>query len=75
MRLEPGESVPWHSTGAREEVLIVLEGSLRLEYRRGRGAPRAMRLSSGFSAFLPQSVPHRVVNRSRRRLGYLYLTA
>ena len=75
MALEPGESVPWHSTGAREEVLIVLEGALQLERGRGRRAPRVIRLPAGCCAFLPQSVAHRVVNRSKRRVRYLYLTA
>lgn len=74
MRLKPGEGVEWHTTGAREEVLIILGGSIRLDLMPPRG-PRASRtLSAGRCAFLPRRVRHRVVNRSRRVARYLYIT-
>ena len=73
--LRPGESVPWHSTQRREEVLIMLEGTLRLELDGGKAQRRGLRLSAGHCVFLPQATRHRLMNQSTRRAQYLYLTA
>ena len=75
IRLAPGEQIEWHSTGAREELLIGLEGVVELERRDARNRTQGcMQLSSGQSLFLPRRVWHRVANRSRRPARYLYVT-
>ncbi len=74
MRLEPGEGVDWHTTGAREEVLILLVGAIRVELMPHRRPRTSLTLSAGRCAFLPRRVRHRVVNRSRRVARYLYIT-
>jgi len=75
MRLLPGETVAWHTTGKREEVIIVLAGSLRLDLADGGRVARTTTLSVGHCVFLPQAVAHRVVNRFTRIARYLYFTA
>ena len=65
----------WHSTGRREEVVIVLAGRARLEVR---GDSRRLRISDvrrGQCVFLPQQTVHRLLNRSRRPAYYVYVTA
>ena len=64
----------WHSTGRREELLIALVGSVRVEYRNGRGRTQAMTVRAGQCAFIPSGVWHRVINRAKRVSQYLYLT-
>ncbi len=75
IRLRPGKSVAWHSTGPREEMLILLAGSVRLEYQPRRAAVRTMALGEDSCAFLSSGTIHRVVNRSTRNARYVYLTA
>jgi mannose-6-phosphate isomerase-like protein (cupin superfamily) len=73
----------WHSTGDREELLILLAGRVEVEARPGGGARRAgasaritrVALSVGQCAFIPSEIPHRVFNRSRTAARYLYVTA
>ena len=71
--LRPGQAVDWHSTGAREELMIVLAGTVRLELGRA-GRPRATSLRAGRCAFVPSATIHRVVNRTTRNAQYLYIT-
>ena len=71
--LGPGRSVAWHSTGPREEVVIMIAGTARLEWLQAARLRRAT-LAAGHSAFLPRQTTHRVVNRSRRPARYVYLT-
>ena len=64
----------WHSTRTREELLIALEGRVRVE-RQAHGRISAMALAAGYSLFLSSQTLHRVVNRSRRAARYIYITA
>ena len=73
--LKPGGIMDWHSTDRREELIVVIEGGVVLELQSMAGRRRIMRLSAGYSAFLPSQTPHRVVNRSRTTARYLYITA
>ena len=71
--LRPGEAVEWHSTGAREELIIALAGTVRLEL--GRVVrPHTALLRAGRCAFIPSATIHRVVNRTTRTAHYLYVT-
>ena len=71
--LRPGEVMPWHSTKSREELLVALRGSLRVEVRRSRRM-RQMSLKSGHCLLLPRQTLHCVVNRSRKNAQYIYVT-
>jgi len=72
--LAPGGVMDWHSTEAREELVIALAGCVVLEVASAsRRIGRLLR--QGWCAFVPARTRHRVVNRSRRRARYLYVTA
>jgi mannose-6-phosphate isomerase-like protein (cupin superfamily) len=76
--LKPGGVMDWHSTRTREELLIAFEGRLRVEVqssgkRRGQRV-RRMTVNGGQCVFLPRRTVHRVVNQSRKRANYLYVT-
>jgi len=68
--LEPGKSVGKHSTGANEELLVVLEGSgeFRLE---GETLP----LVGGTALYCPSGRTHDVFNTGTTALRYVYITA
>ena len=72
--LQPGEVMDWHSTHAREELLVALAGRVRVEVRSAHRL-RRLSLTSGMCAFLPRQTLHRVVNRSPAAARYLYVTA
>ena len=74
MILKPGQSVEWHSTGSREELLIGISGTVTLEYRDGPRRVRRATLPAGGCLFLPHRIEHRVVNRALRMAHYIYLT-
>ena len=74
MILKPHAAIAWHSTRQREELLMPLTGTLRLE-REAQGTRRSvLTLAPGVCLFIPQATRHRVVNPSRRTVRYLYLT-
>jgi mannose-6-phosphate isomerase-like protein (cupin superfamily) len=67
--------MPWHSTGSREELVIVLDGTLRFEHRRTVNRLNALLVRAGQCVFVPASTLHQVINRSRAVARYLYVTA
>ena len=73
--LKPSEQMPWHSTRAREELLLVLQGRVIVEAGSSPRMIRRVTLGAGRCLFLPRETPHRVVNRSRALARYLYITA
>jgi len=72
--LAPGQTMAWHSTGAREELLIALRGMVQLETRRSSLRCQRVVLKAGQCAFLPRQTPHRLINRSNMTARYLYVT-
>jgi mannose-6-phosphate isomerase-like protein (cupin superfamily) len=73
--LKPDGAMAWHSTKAREELLVPLAGRVVLETRTPLGACRRYALSRERCAWLPVRTLHRVVNDSRSEARYLYVTA
>jgi len=69
VRLTAGAVMPWHTTGLREELLLVIAGRIRVELKRGDKI-----LASGECLYLPSGTPHQVVNRSRTPARYVYVT-
>ena len=73
--LAPGDVMEWHSTGAREELLIALGGRVAVDVDVASRGRRRVALASGHSLFLPHRTRHRVINRSSVAARYLYITA
>ena len=71
VKLQPGQSVGWHSTGQNEESLIILHGS-GLALIEGQG-------KQGFSAphflYIPPATRHNVENAGSEVLEYVYVVA
>ena len=75
MRLPRGAAVPWHTTGGREEVLVVLVGTPILHHYRTTGRTHKTRLHPGDCVFLASGTVHCVQNPFRLMARYLYFTA
>ena len=71
--LPTGGVMDWHSTLGREELLVMLEGRVRLQVRSPRRTSQVP-LRAGQCAWLPPRTAHRVVNRSATSARYVYVT-
>jgi mannose-6-phosphate isomerase-like protein (cupin superfamily) len=69
--LEPGKAVGRHSTGANEELLIVLEGTGEFRILQGDTLP----LVGGTALYCPANRSHDVFNTGKTTLRYVYITA
>jgi len=71
VRLKPGESVGWHTTGSNEETLVILRGrgEARLE---GQGSRP---FSTPTMVYIPPATRHNVANTGRELLEYVYVVA
>jgi mannose-6-phosphate isomerase-like protein (cupin superfamily) len=71
VRLKPGESVGWHSTGQNEESLVILHGAgdalIEGQAKRSFAAPRFL--------YIPPATRHNVENTGREVLEYVYVVA
>jgi mannose-6-phosphate isomerase-like protein (cupin superfamily) len=71
VRLKPGESVGWHSTGQNEESLVILHGT-GTAFLEGPG-------NLGFFApqivYIPPTTKHNVQNTGSDLLEYVYVVA
>ena len=71
VRLKPGDSVGWHTTGQNEESLVILRG-------RGdalvEGQPARAFTAPGF-VYIPPATRHNVSNTGREMLEYVYVVA
>ena len=71
VRLMPGETVGWHTTGNNEESLVILHG--RGEARLEGQAPRPF--AAPAFAYIPPSTRHNVANTGEEPLEYVYVVA
>jgi oxalate decarboxylase/phosphoglucose isomerase-like protein (cupin superfamily) len=71
VRLKPGRSVGWHTTGKNEESLVVLRGrgEARIE-----GQP-ARAFTAPTLVYIPAAMRHNVVNTGDEPLEYVYVVA
>jgi mannose-6-phosphate isomerase-like protein (cupin superfamily) len=71
VRLKPGETVGWHTTGKNEESLVVLRGrgEARIE-----GQP-ARAFAAPALVYIPPATRHNVVNIGNELLEYVYVVA
>ena len=71
VRLKPGETVGWHTTGQHEEALIILRGrgEARIEGQPGRPftAPKLV--------YIPPATRHNIANTGDELLEYVYVVA
>lgn len=68
--LKPGELVGEHSTGGKEEILIVLEGRAHFFYN-----DKKVVLKESTFLYVPGKTTHNVKNVGRGLLKYVYITA
>jgi mannose-6-phosphate isomerase-like protein (cupin superfamily) len=71
VRLMPGETVGWHTTGNNEESLVILRG--RGEARLEGQPPRP--LAAPAFAYIPPSTRHNLANTGEGPLEYVYVVA
>jgi len=71
VRLKPGESVGWHTTGRNEESLVVLHGagSALIDGQPGRA------FAAPASVYIPPGAKHNVTNTGTEPLEYVYVVA
>jgi mannose-6-phosphate isomerase-like protein (cupin superfamily) len=71
VRLKPGDSVGWHTTGQNEESLVILhgQGDALIEGQPGRSFT-----APGF-VYIPPATRHNVKNTGREVLEYVYVVA
>ena len=71
VRLKPGATVGWHTTGAHEESLVILhgEGQALIE-----GQPSHPFTAPAF-AYIPPMTRHNVQNTGQQPLEYVYVVA
>jgi mannose-6-phosphate isomerase-like protein (cupin superfamily) len=71
VRLTPGKTVGWHTTGKNEESLVILRG--RGEARLEGQTTRAF-VAPAF-VYIPPATRHDVANTGRELLEYVYVVA
>lgn len=71
VRLEPGKSVGWHSTGQNEESLVILHGhgDALIE-----GQPKHSFAAPGY-VYIPPATRHNVTNTGSETLEYVFVVA
>jgi quercetin dioxygenase-like cupin family protein len=68
--LEPGQEVGEHTTENREELIVVLEGTIVLI-----GPDGEHQLKVGQAAFIPLNALHNVKNKTKKKARYMYVLA
>ena len=71
VKLQPGQSVGWHSTGKNEEALVILHGSGTANIE---GHPDVL-LHEKMLAYIPPTTRHNVTNTGSETLEYVWLVA
>jgi len=71
VRLKPGESVGWHSTGDNEEALTILHGSGVANI----GGRPNVSLHEQMLAYIPPGTRHNVTNTGNEPLEYVWIVA
>ena len=71
VRLKPGETVGWHSTGANEEALVILHGvgAALIEAQPSRS------FTAQQLVYIPPATRHNIQNTGRESLEYVYVVA
>ena len=71
VRLKPGETVGWHTTGQNEETLVILRGQGEALIE---GQPKLTFVAPRL-AYIPPTSRHNVANTGKEPLEYVYVVA
>jgi len=71
VRLKPGETVGWHSTGQNEETLVILRGKGAALIEGQPSRP----FDAPATAYIPPATRHNVRNTGAGPLEYVYVVA
>lgn len=71
VRLKPGESVGWHSTGQNEESLVILRGQGEALFE----AHPKRTFAAPMFVYIPPATRHNVANTASEMLEYVYIVA
>ena len=71
VKLKPGESVGWHSTGQHEEALVILHGKGAANIEGQADVP----LHEKMLAYIPPDTKHNVTNTGTETLEYVWVVA
>ena len=71
VRLKPGETVGWHTTGKNEESLVVLHGRGEARLKGQTARP----FTAPEFVYIPPSTRHNVANTGDGLLEYVYVVA
>ena len=71
VRLKPGNSSGWHTTGQNEEALVILHGRGEAKIEGAAGMP----LAEHMLAYIPPATRHNVTNPGTELLEYVYVVA
>jgi mannose-6-phosphate isomerase-like protein (cupin superfamily) len=71
VRLQPGETVGWHTTGKNEEALVILHGQGEALIDGQAGQPF---VAPAF-VYIPPATRHNVLNTGTEPLEYVYVVA
>jgi mannose-6-phosphate isomerase-like protein (cupin superfamily) len=71
VKLSPGESIGFHSTGRGEEIIVPISGEGEVRFP---GA-EPFRVSPGFLIYNPPETEHDVINTGEGVLEYIYIVA
>lgn len=71
VRLQPGTSVGWHSTGQNEESLVILHGAGEALI----DGQSARKFSAQQLVYIPSATRHNVTNTGNELLDYVYIVA
>ncbi len=71
VRLKPGETVGWHTTGQNEEALVILRGQGEALIE----GHQKLALAAPMLAYIPPASRHNVADTSKEALEYVYVVA
>jgi mannose-6-phosphate isomerase-like protein (cupin superfamily) len=71
VKLRPGESVGWHSTGEHEEALVILNGKGAANIEGRADLP----IHEKMLAYIPPGTKHNVTNTGTELLEYVWVVA
>jgi mannose-6-phosphate isomerase-like protein (cupin superfamily) len=69
--LEPGQTVGKHSTGAHEEILVILEGEGAMTFKDGV----KLQVDANHILYCPPDTGHDMMNTGKSVLRYVYIVA
>jgi mannose-6-phosphate isomerase-like protein (cupin superfamily) len=71
VRLKPGATVGWHTTGSNEESLVILHGQGEALIEGQANQP----FSAPALVYIPPATRHNVANTGKKLLEYVYVVA